>query len=70
MVTSDNSRAGYALHADLQNSALRMAEMPDMAAVGAAQNAPAIAYDADGIVGELVRQYLQCSNSISGIFCF
>lgn len=70
MSNSNNSRAGYVLHADLQNHAQRMAGAPDAVAVGEAPNISTMNYDADRIVGELVRQYLHCSNTTSGILCF
>jgi hypothetical protein len=70
MTTSMKSSAYEAHYADLENRARRMVGVAGAVAIGEAQNASAIAYDADSIVGELVRQYLQCSTTMSGSFCF
>jgi hypothetical protein len=70
MVSSNNSRIGYGVQADLQNRVQRMTVAADSIVAGEASSSSINAYDAGRIVEELVCRYLHCSVTTSGIFRF
>jgi hypothetical protein len=62
-----NPQAACAANPDLDD---RAAQMAIVSGAHKTQHSPAKIQDADRIVSELVRHYLQCSTTVPGIFCF
>jgi hypothetical protein len=67
MTHSSNPQAACAANPGLDDRAQQMAVVSGANRILHSQTKSA---DADRIVGELVHRYLQCSTTISGIFCF